>query len=558
MTQLTKLAAAAVAVTATSDGLTTGLIPEFTSRALITSASAANKVTLPSPTNAIMDYLDMFVGANGCKVITSAPSTISLNGQSGASVELVVPANTWIRAVPSSTTSWTVFLFNVTATARENEAAVTATTDGLTTGIIPDNIGKVLVTSDTASKKVQLPAAVPGLAVEIQVAATGYRLVTPTPGSISINGVTGASHYWQVPANSRVLAYCASSTAWLAVVLLPNASIEEQQLAITATAAGDTTGTIAANARRAAVTCDDSTKKVKLPVPIAGQRIEITVGANGYRLISDTPASVKINNQSGASFYWQVPASSTVIAIALSTTEWLATVILNNGLVEEQQFAATATADGLTTGIIPANTREVAVTCDDSTKKVSLPVPVVGQMIKLTVGANGFRLVSDTPGSVTLNGISGAGVYIQVPASYTAIAIAIAASRWLVMLLSTIGEISPIPYVVTVTADGTGTGTIPAGVGVCTVVSDDANKIAVLPAGANIGDTIELQNAGTGYEIRTSDPATISLNNVTGAGVELAVAANTRIMARKLTATAWIATKFDNVGAPAGGGTPDA
>lgn len=108
----------------------------------------------------------------------------------------------------------------------------------------------------------------------------------------------------------------------------------------------------------------------------------------------------------------------------------------------------------------------------------------------------------------------------------------------------------------TATADGTGTGTIAAGTHVVAVTSSDANHIIVLPAPV-VGNVIELLGNATGYELRTSDPATISLNNVTGAGVELAVAASTHILARCVSATEWIATKFDNVGAPAGGGTPD-
>jgi len=112
------------------------------------------------------------------------------------------------------------------------------------------------------------------------------------------------------------------------------------------------------------------------------------------------------------------------------------------------------------------------------------------------------------------------------------------------------------PVARTATADGSGTGTIAAGTRVVAPTSDDANKIIVLPAPVP-GDKITLLPTATGYELRTSNPATISLNNVSGAGKELAVAAATRIEACCESLTAWTATKIDNVGAPSGAGTPD-
>ncbi len=90
------------------------------------------------------------------------------------------------------------------------------------------------------------------------------------------------------------------------------------------------------------------------------------------------------------------------------------------------------------------------------------------------------------------------------------------------------------------TVDGTGTGTI-ADAGMIqfvTVTSDDANKIVVLPA-PTPGTIVILHVAATGYELRTSDPATIGINGGTGAGAESAIGANTTAILVCATATSW-------------------
>jgi hypothetical protein len=92
----------------------------------------------------------------------------------------------------------------------------------------------------------------------------------------------------------------------------------------------------------------------------------------------------------------------------------------------------------------------------------------------------------------------------------------------------------------TASADGTGTGTI-ADAGLLqfiTVTSSDANNIIVLPT-PTPGTIILLRNGGTGYELRTSAPDTISINGGAGAAAESAIAANTLVMAVCGTATAW-------------------
>lgn len=92
----------------------------------------------------------------------------------------------------------------------------------------------------------------------------------------------------------------------------------------------------------------------------------------------------------------------------------------------------------------------------------------------------------------------------------------------------------------TATADGTTTGTIAAAglLQFVTVTSDDANKIVILPA-PTPGTIVILRNGATGYELRSSAPATIAINGGAGANAESAIAASTMVIAVCTTATTW-------------------
>ena len=108
----------------------------------------------------------------------------------------------------------------------------------------------------------------------------------------------------------------------------------------------------------------------------------------------------------------------------------------------------------------------------------------------------------------------------------------------------------------TANSTANGTAVISAGTSFVSVTSENAAHIIVLPP-AVIGNSVVIHVGGNGYELRTSNPSSIKLNNVDGSGTELAVAANVVIRCTCVSTTAWIAEKISNVGARAGGGTPD-
>lgn len=94
------------------------------------------------------------------------------------------------------------------------ERAVTATADGLTTGLLLPTDGMVLVTSANANNIVTLPAlnaSRVGLTIYGAVLATGAE-VRPT-GTDTINGVAGPNEA-ALAANSSFQAIAVTATAW--------------------------------------------------------------------------------------------------------------------------------------------------------------------------------------------------------------------------------------------------------------------------------------------------------------------------------------------------------
>ena len=103
------------------------------------------------------------------------------------------------------------------------------------------------------------------------------------------------------------------------------------------------------------------------------------------------------------------------------------------------------------------------------------------------------------------------------------------------------GQLAAYPTVArTATTAGDGTGTIAAAgmLQFVTVTSADANHIVVLPT-PTPGTIVILRNGATGYELRSSAPATVAINGGTGASAESAIAANTMVIAVCTSATTW-------------------
>jgi hypothetical protein len=93
------------AVTATADGLTTGLIDDDTVFVVITSASANNIATLPA--SDVGRKIRGWVGANGCELRTPAASGATINNvDSDGTNEAAIPATTYFELDCVAADTW--------------------------------------------------------------------------------------------------------------------------------------------------------------------------------------------------------------------------------------------------------------------------------------------------------------------------------------------------------------------------------------------------------------------------------------------------------------------
>ena len=103
------------------------------------------------------------------------------------------------------------------------------------------------------------------------------------------------------------------------------------------------------------------------------------------------------------------------------------------------------------------------------------------------------------------------------------------------------GQLAAYPTAArTATADGSGTGTIAAAgmLQFVTVTSADVNHIVVLPT-PTPGTIVILRNGATGYELRSSAPATVAINGGAASNAESVIAASTMVIAVCTSATTW-------------------
>lgn len=95
------------------------------------------------------------------------------------------------------------------------------------------------------------------------------------------------------------------------------------------------------------------------------------------------------------------------------------------------------------------------------------------------------------------------------------------------------------------TAAGDGNGVIASGVSMVTVASANADHIVTLPI-PSIGQIIYIvEPIGVGYELRSNDPATVSINGGAGIDYESAIAGATEyIRCVAVSTTKWIVSQF--------------
>lgn len=100
---------------------------------------------------------------------------------------------------------------------RHTAQLVTATADGLTTGLITLGWSFVSVTSDDANKIITLPTGTAGQRITIKVGGTGCELRTPATSNATINNVDcDGTNELALAANATIICLCVATNTWIA------------------------------------------------------------------------------------------------------------------------------------------------------------------------------------------------------------------------------------------------------------------------------------------------------------------------------------------------------
>lgn len=120
------------------------------------------------------------------------------------------------------------------------------------------------------------------------------------------------------------------------------------------------------------------------------------------------------------------------------TTAKIADGAVTAAKMRDTAEARTATADGLTTGLITSPTsaiKFVAVTSGSATDAITLPAAsaaLIGTVIYLTVGANGYELLTPASGNNTINQVDSDGTnQLDVAANTTVRCTCVSATGWI-------------------------------------------------------------------------------------------------------------------------------
>lgn len=89
------------AITASSGG---AVVPQGTTFVAVTSTDANHIIQLPSPP--VGTTIGLRNGATGYELRSSSPSTVAINGGTGANAESAIPASTLVVCVCDTATTW--------------------------------------------------------------------------------------------------------------------------------------------------------------------------------------------------------------------------------------------------------------------------------------------------------------------------------------------------------------------------------------------------------------------------------------------------------------------
>lgn len=140
--------------------------------------------------------------------------------------------------------------------------------------------------------------------------------------------------------------------------------------------------------------------------------------------------------------YWQYDSGSAVVNLVVDGTTVFTSSSTGVSVQKKAATAVTATADGLTTGLIPAGTQFVSVTSASVNNIITLPAGTVGDVINGWVGANGCEIRTPAGSNATINNVDADGTNeAAIPATSKFTVTLVAADTWILEATTELGAV---------------------------------------------------------------------------------------------------------------------
>lgn len=173
------------------------------------------------------------------------------------------------------------------------------------------------------------------------------------------------------------------------------------------------------------------------------------MGTTNFDVV-DAAGGVKVNGTTVITSAGAITADIQATAGSIGTAELADGSITAAKIVETQ--SVTSTADGTGSGAITTPTafrKMVTVTSASATNQVSLPgitASLIGQEIYLTVGANGYELITPASSNATINQVDSDGTnQLDVAANTTLKCLCVSSTAWVAVQIAatTITVVAP-------------------------------------------------------------------------------------------------------------------
>lgn len=374
---------------------------------------------------------------------TSGTFTLTFEGFTTAAITWSATNNTLLANIDTALEALSnIGTGNVTTADSTLSSGIGALTVTFVAGLGKKAVGLMTYTSSLVGTNptIAIAETTPGVTATARGAAAGAQLIDTTNNDFYVNTGTAAAPVWGnaigdvptgVTSSAVELNYIDGSlpgtaVASKAVVLgaskeiatITNATITNATIATLTNTTGNITTANATNVNATNVDAGASGTAGTVdifPTTASKGKLAITAADNA----TDTTTTITKAEQATTRTY--------TIPDALANATFLL------GLLGASGVARTATADGLTTGIIADGgvMQFVTVTSADANHIIVLPTPTPGTIVIMVNGATGYEIRSNSPTTVLINdGTGGAAVESAIAASTMVIAVCKDATHW--------------------------------------------------------------------------------------------------------------------------------